>query len=368
MPGKAGSILPTFGTARKALISTGTPTDGDETMKNARNAWPTWLFLLLLLPACSLEREMTEKDFVRMSLDLYFEGRQAEEADDLATAREFYTRSLRLAPRPIVYYQLGMVEFKERNYEAAVEQMQKALSLSPNFVQASEMIKRIEAGRQISSQAEGMPRLAEGAIISAPPPPPAAYTRLRAATPEGEVEEGQAAVPVLATGDPPPAAPETLAEAPSPARENLLEGLRLLEDRKYAEAEAWFSALMPRDPGNPDLHFYLGNAQFQQGNYEAAYRQYLRALQIDPEMARAYVNLGFCQEILGSSLEAEKSYLRAIELVEHPDALYNLGLLYQKRGLFADSIKYLESYLAQVSTGPSADEARRQVRLMRREQ
>ncbi len=327
----------------------------------------------LLAVGCSLERPMTEKDFVRISLDLYYEGRQAEEAGDLAKARDLYTRSLRLAPRPIAYYQLGMVEFKEQHNDAAIQQMNKALALSPNFTQASEAIKRIQGGEEMTSQVESRPVLAEEARPGEVPPvrvvspPITAQAPAHAATPEGEI----VVAPQAET--PPPAlveAPKLEESAPvsaSPAGENLRAGLLLLEQRKYAEAEAWFKERLPRDPGNADLYFYLGNALFRQGRYNDAYQQYLRALQVDPEMARAYVNLGFCQEILGSSLQAEKSYLRAIELGNHPDALYNLGLLYQKRGMFKESIHYLEAYLAQAPNAPSAQDAQKQLRLMRRE-
>lgn len=342
-------------------------------MRARRCAWVGMLGTVLLLLGCSLEREMTEKDFVRISLDLYYEGRAAEVAGDLAGARDLYLRSLRIAPRPIVYYQLGMLEYQEKRYDAAVEQMKKALALSPNFTQASEMIKRIEAGQELLSSPEARPRLATELPVRVPAPPAAAYVSSRPATPEGEIVESRTTAPPagLREETPPsvalPAVGESTSVAAPDTDENLAGGLLLLHQGKYGEAETWFKERLPRDPGNANLHFYLGNALFQQARYNEAYRAYLRALQIDPDMARAYVNLGFCQEILGTSLEAERSYLRAVELAHHPDALYNLGLLYQKRGMFRESIRYLEAYLAAVPAGPSADEARRQILLMRRE-
>ena len=317
---------------------------------------PAWL---LFLSGCTIQPQLTEKDFVRMSLDLYYEGRQAELRGDAAAAQDLYERSLLLAPRPLVYYQLGVLHWKERRVDEAREQLADALRLSPNFRQAREALAALEAGQEIMDRAEGeRPRLA-GPAVQPPPPPAPARVSLR--------EDPAAPAPEPEAISPPPLPRAATAVADAPPDENLREGLRLLEQRNYPDASEWFRQRIQRDPGNPHLHFYLGNALFGQEKFTEAHNSYLQAVQLDPAMARAYVNLGFCQEILGNNQQAEQSYLRAVEASGHPDALYNLGLLYQKRGRFEDAIRYLERYLEAAPAGTPAEEARRQILLMRRE-
>jgi tetratricopeptide (TPR) repeat protein len=98
--------------------------------------------------------------------------------------------------------------------------------------------------------------------------------------------------------------------------------------------------LVPRDA---DALYYLGRLYFSTGNIPAALDTFQKIIAIDPSSVRVYNQLGQSYEALGRRENAEKAYLKAIELEreqpkksEWPD--YNLGVLYLDDGRTADSI------------------------------
>lgn len=94
------------------------------------------------------------------------------------------------------------------------------------------------------------------------------------------------------------------ADAPD---ERLKPGIALLEQGKYADAHAVFSALFEQDPGSAQVNFYLGLAAYGLGDYENASLAFERTLMIDPNMQRARVELARSYMRLGLPQTA-KSY------------------------------------------------------------
>jgi tetratricopeptide (TPR) repeat protein len=96
---------------------------------------------------------------------------------------------------------------------------------------------------------------------------------------------------------------------------------------------------------NPELHYYLGSAQYALGKYADALSSYARAIELEkPEVpALHWVHLGIAQLSGDSLAESEKSFLQALQ--RDPNlamAHYELGKLYLMRREFDKAEQSLE--------------------------
>ncbi len=83
----------------------------------------------------------------------------------------------------------------------------------------------------------------------------------------------------------------------------------------------------------PDAHNQVGKIYFELKNYELATKAYERALELNPKNATYQNNYGTCLFANGKYAEAEKFFVKAIELdKEYNDALCNLGSVYGTLG------------------------------------
>src|SRR5947207_14607264 len=100
--------------------------------------------------------------------------------------------------------------------------------------------------------------------------------------------------------------------------------------------------------GNADEQEWTdkGNAAAQQGDYEGAVEAFEKAVEINPNDARARYNLALAQQYLGDSELAIAGYRRAIDLdPQLVDAYINLGNLYGELGLHEESLETLQQAL-----------------------
>ena len=101
--------------------------------------------------------------------------------------------------------------------------------------------------------------------------------------------------------------------------------------------------------GNADEQEWTdkGNAAAQQGDYEGAAEAFEQAVAINPSDARARYNLALAQQYLGDSELAIAGYRRAIDLdPELIDAYINLGNLYGELGMHEDSLETFQQVVA----------------------
>jgi tetratricopeptide (TPR) repeat protein len=83
------------------------------------------------------------------------------------------------------------------------------------------------------------------------------------------------------------------------------------------------------DPQNPLYLYWLAKLDYDARAYTAAISRLRRVIELDPNMMRAYNNLGLCYDSLGRFDEAIRSFTRAIELnrrQEQPSAWPALNL------------------------------------------
>jgi len=104
--------------------------------------------------------------------------------------------------------------------------------------------------------------------------------------------------------------------------------LRLIEQRRYAEARRMLEPVVADHPGWARAHFYLALTYHKENRYGEARRLYERTLELDPAYHTAKPFYGWCLYYLGElarSRELFESFLA--EQPGYPDAIFALGLI-----------------------------------------
>ena len=96
------------------------------------------------------------------------------------------------------------------------------------------------------------------------------------------------------------------------------------------------------------IHYSLGgNFAFQRGLYQAAAKEYEKAVALEPNFAPAYNGLGKSYALLNEMKKAEENFRKVIALSPEMDHGYmNLGLLYVLQGRSREALPLLEKALA----------------------
>jgi tetratricopeptide (TPR) repeat protein len=112
-------------------------------------------------------------------------------------------------------------------------------------------------------------------------------------------------------------------------------------------------------PNDADGFYYLGRLYFSADNAVAALAAFGRAVALDPSNARTHNQLGQTYEALSRYGDAERAYLKAIELGEKSGKpsewpSYNLGVLYFQTGRLDDAAACLRKALVSNPGFPEA--------------
>jgi Flp pilus assembly protein TadD/DNA-binding transcriptional MerR regulator len=93
-----------------------------------------------------------------------------------------------------------------------------------------------------------------------------------------------------------------------------------------------------------DLYMRASTLDEDPRSYDEAEALYKKAIDLDPQLAIAYTNLGNIRFRRGDEPGAEKLYVRALELdARQPEAHYNLGYVMLERGFASKAVMYFES-------------------------
>jgi Tfp pilus assembly protein PilF len=118
---------------------------------------------------------------------------------------------------------------------------------------------------------------------------------------------------------------------------------------KPAEAIKLFNRCMEVMPGNqPDLYFYVGNAQRELGHRSEARKSYIQAIKLKPDSAKAYSGLAAIDLDDNRIDDAYDELKKALQLSPNSAFIYyHLGLIEEKRGhrdaavaAYSSSLKY----------------------------
>ncbi|MCU0866029.1 MAG: tetratricopeptide repeat protein [Planctomycetes bacterium] len=111
-----------------------------------------------------------------------------------------------------------------------------------------------------------------------------------------------------------------------------------------------------------DVHFNLGNCYFTQRQRTAACRQFEAAIQLAPDFAEAWNNLGIARGALGERRAAIDALHQALRLVPHyADAHYNLAEALAVTGDIEGARRHWRAYLTYDPNSRWADQVRKRL-------
>jgi tetratricopeptide (TPR) repeat protein len=190
------------------------------------------------------------------------------QAQRFARAAEFFAQGADVDPDfPQLQYSLGVAYFNAQQYEKATVPLQRAFTADPANADVRRML---------------------------------ALASLNAGTYDKAVE--------LLAADPRRGSDPSLQYA---------YGVALVRSGHAADAQAIFSRLLADHGNTAELQVVLGQANAQQGDYDAVIRSLQRALQLKPDVAEANATLGTIYLQQGRLTEAASALKAA--LVAHPD-------------------------------------------------
>jgi tetratricopeptide (TPR) repeat protein len=143
-------------------------------------------------------------------------------------------------------------------------------------------------------------------------------------------------------------------------------GLELEEaGAPIAESIAAYRHALDLNPDAAGAWVNLGTLSYRQGDLSDAEASYRHALRISPNYPLAHFNMGNICEELDRLGEAVEHYQTAIELQSsYADAHYNLALVYERQAEPMLAAKHWRTYLKLDPTSPWAGIARQQLRTL----
>ena len=120
-------------------------------------------------------------------------------------------------------------------------------------------------------------------------------------------------------------------------------GYKAQIDKEYDKAISFYLRYIELDPDYAIAYYNLGNAYYDQGNHTKAIESYKKAIELNPDDAQAYYNLGYAYREQGNNAKAIESYKKAIELdPDYAKPYYNLGNAYYNQGNLTKAIELWE--------------------------
>ncbi len=124
-------------------------------------------------------------------------------------------------------------------------------------------------------------------------------------------------------------------------------GCALMKQRNYLEAIEVLKQALEIDPVGANLYNNLGKAYSGQGLTGEAFTALRRALELDPKLALAYQNLGELWRLQKNYEEAQKCYQELIALEPNNIKAYSdLGLVLMNQGKLEEAMGYLGKAIA----------------------
>jgi len=145
--------------------------------------------------------------------------------------------------------------------------------------------------------------------------------------------------------------------------DRFLAAVRAEEAGEKQRAISLYEEILELDPEFAAAYINLGTINFHLRQYDRAEELYRRATQADPGYVLAYFDLGNVLDELQRLDESIAAYRQAVALVpRYADAHYNLALAYERKGQRRLSLCHWQAYVKLDNRGPWADHARGQIR------
>ena len=138
------------------------------------------------------------------------------------------------------------------------------------------------------------------------------------------------------------------------------EGKQAAERGDYEAAEELFARAVEADPDDARARYDLALARYNLGDPDGAITGYLRAIQLDPTLIDAYRNLGILFGEMGWYEDAAGVFQQALARDPNSDALHiNLGDTYRELGFYDDAVhEYRQAEILNPNNTLAADNLR----------
>jgi len=240
-----------------------------------------------------------------------------------------WTHSLACTPdNEWAHYNFGNALVEEEQFDAAITQLQQALTMDPNDGQAHNSL-----GNALLHQGQLDAAIAQyqAAIKTEPDYAPAHYNLGDALLAEGQLDGAISQYREAVKIAPDSTAPhDDLAAA-------------LLQKSQLDEAAGESREALKIDPDDAGAYNNLGNALVREGHVDQAISDYEHAVAINPNMAEVHNNLGYCFLQTGKVDDAIQQYQRAVEIQTNFFRAYNnLADAFRVKGAAAQAIASYE--------------------------
>ena len=213
---------------------------------------------------------------------------------------------------------LGIVLVEEKQFPAAIEELNTAVAAAPENAQAQMQLGRGLAAAGRDEEAE--PHLRE-ALKIAPQLPGGA---LELAMIQQRLGKQQESIPLFQ---------QALAANPKDAQALTNLGLALTETGKAKDAMPYFDQALAENPNDPVIHEDMGAAELQQSHFDEAIAQFEKARELDAANPQLHYDLGLAYKLKDRVDDAVRELTRAATLDPTlPDPPYTLGILYMQTG------------------------------------
>lgn len=133
-------------------------------------------------------------------------------------------------------------------------------------------------------------------------------------------------------------------------------GLKLAEEKKYAEAIEEFKKALEKDPEQPNIIGNMADCYSKMDKNEEALALYQKAIAISPNEAALHTNMGVVLSKMGKSAESQEAFKKAASLNPGASAqnFYNIGATLVNAGKTAEAA---ESFKQAIAADPNFAEA-----------
>ena len=150
---------------------------------------------------------------------------------------------------------------------------------------------------------------------------------------------------------------------PRGMQDRFLAAVQAEEAGEKQRAIALYEEILELDPDYAAAYINLGTIQFHLRQFVRAEQLYRRATEADPSYVLAFFDLGNVLDELARPDESIAAYRHAISLAPgYADAHYNLALAYERNGQYRQALRHWQCYMKLDNRGPWADHARGQIR------
>ena len=156
-----------------------------------------------------------------------------------------------------------------------------------------------------------------------------------------------------------------VAERPAGVQDMFLEAVQAEESGKKQSAIELYEKIMDLDPNFAPAWINLGTIHFHLRQFDQAEAFYRRATEIDPDYVLAFFDLGNVLDEMQRLDESIAAYRRAVALApRYADAHYNLALAYERKREDRPALRHWQAYARLDKDGPWAEHAHARIRTL----